>query len=263
MISIEKAIKYSFSQGEWKNKFFILFIIFFFMSGISILLQFVQIPFDILSETKTEFANIIGLINILLSLVSIVTLPLILYIEGYRLKNIKSIVSGNLNLPEHTDIWNTILLGLIKLLISFIYFLPSTIIIAISFFLFIFELTIKEGYISFSPMIITSLVLFIISTILIVFTKIFLEKGATLEYIKTDQISAIFNVVSVFKTSLRYGGLFIQIFIIELLLQFILAFGVIFTICILFISIPFMQTYLTFITAYIEGNIYKEIIDNN
>jgi len=267
MISINKAINYPFSQSDWKKKFFIIFIILFVTTAISATLQLIQLPFEMAAESESEISNIAALGNMSISMiggfVSLITLPFTLYISGYQLKNIKNIVAGKLDLPEHTDIWNTILLGLVRLLISFVYSLPATMIMILSFILFFIELGIKQSDISFSPMVVISIVLFIISILSLIFTGIFLEKSATLEYIKENRISAIFNVIKVFKQSFRHFGKFLQIFFIQLLIAFMTIFVMLFTICIAFISSPFIQTVLIFATAYIEGNIYKEIIDNN
>ncbi len=267
MISITEAIKYPFSKADWKQKVGVIFLVFFILSTITFIVQFfVQMPAEFAAEMDTNnegVAAVASLFSGMISMiVSLVSLPVYAYLNGYNMTNTKNIMNGDNELPVHTDIWNKMLMGLVKVLIGFIYGLPAFILYLGSIVAIIAAVI---SYRTNESMFMTYLIVFGILILIVllyaVFVLPFLDKSATYIYLKTGKIKSILDFKTVFNTVKQNFKAFGYLFLVDILYGIAGIVIILFTLCISFFTAPMYQTSIFFAKAYIDGNVYKSIKD--
>lgn len=267
MISISDALKYPFSKTDWKQKVGVVFLIFFIISSISFVIQFfVQMPAEFAAEMDTNNEGTAAIASIFSSLISMtvsfITMPVYAYLSGYNMTNTKNIMNGDTDLPAHNDIWTRMLMGLVKVLIGFIYGIPAFIIYVGSL---VALFTSIASYESNTPVFTTALIIFIvliiIALIYAVFVLPFLDKAATYQYLKTGTVKSVLDIKTIFNTVKNNFKAFGYLYLIDILYGVAGVVFLIITICVIFFTAPIYQTSIFFAKAYIDGNVYKSIKD--
>ncbi len=267
MGKIEQSLKYIFSTPENKNRILVIFAILFVLSIVSSIVQlFVQLPADFITEVgnNSDARGVVQAFAALVSFgVSIVLLPLSMYVYGYILKVTMEIRNGAETLPAHNDIWDKIKLGGKYFAIQFIYFLPVVIFFVIGAFL-VSSINFGTGQDTNIQAVelIAELIIFFIAAIYIFVLLPLLTSSAIYNMLKTGKFSSIFDLSTIFNNIMINTGQYFYLYGVQVLagLSQILA---ILTICLIFVVQPALQAISLTAVAVIMGNVFKEFDNKN
>jgi hypothetical protein len=266
-MNIDNAIQYPFSIENWKKPFFSIFLMLFLTTGLlnlfSLFGQFGGAAFTESDprEVGPIFILIFGFIMILVLL----SIPVGAYLTGYLLKIYESVRADSKIVPEHKDVFTTIIEGLKLIVIALAYgLLPMMLLIAsLVAVIFGFGLTAATGMeVSGSLGIvigIVGLILFFLTFAFILVLGAVITPAYIYEYLKNRSISDAFNFAAV-KRNVELGWKdFLVAYGLIIVANMVVGFAGAFLFCIGFIAQPLGQTYLLYFQGYMYGQAFRDL----
>ncbi len=265
---IEKAINYPFKDPKWVSKFGIYFGITLGLSIIAGILRLTTNIFSGLSDALPEeyaesFVTIVP--SLMAFFVSIISLPIQLYFQGYQYENMKNVMNGEeYPMPEHNNFgykfrlwWQGFLAHLVPGIVSFVLaMLIITPVTLLSIYIFSND---SEPF----AIIITVIAIIIAVLLLIAVGGFFgwmVHPSITYIFLKDGNLSDVLNInriISIIKKAwvkyLAIYGISIVVSMAGSLLSTILCF-------IGFIVAPFITVMTVFISNHLFGQVFADTL---
>ncbi|HVX92604.1 MAG TPA: DUF4013 domain-containing protein [Candidatus Dojkabacteria bacterium] len=267
MINIDNAINYPFKDKNWKESLGVYFLIVFVMGIVSQMISFFLglssafirslqhysgTPYSQLSNSATSF------------LVSLLLLPITLYLAGYVIDLTRNVMKGNEDTHvKHGKIGDRIQTGLAPFTYGLVLTLTDVLLLLLVFTPTVIATYLQDHY----PMLaVIVLICFAILCILFVLFSVFLlpviYKTMLYIYINEGSISKGFNASKIFEILKTSWKKFYFLYFVDIVIAFI-SFISILSCCLVFIVSPILTSILIFIKADIEGNVFRQINDGD
>jgi hypothetical protein len=127
MFDLNAALKYPYSDKKWASKLGVYFLIAFIVAFIGYLVNGLSSIGDAIKENATNlnadaqmFTSMFALIPYLIQLgISILLIPVNIYLGGYVVETLDRIKDGKEELPEHKNVGHKMKLGLVQMVLGF------------------------------------------------------------------------------------------------------------------------------------------------
>lgn len=269
MFNFEKAIKFPYQNSDWTKTVGVHFIIVTVFALFSFLLQIaLQLPADILSSAALEsemeslrvIASSINLTYLALStMLSLLALPVTIYLSGYIFDVVRHIVyAKDPSITAHGNYALRLKLGLARGIINIGLSLITSLLLIIPVIPSIAAMmTIESNRAVGLGLYFFAVIMFILWLVIATVGRKFAIYSAEHIYL-TEGFSKIFNIKKVFNMIGRNWKLFLNLFIVEVLVQILLTFAFL-LFCMAFFVFPIISASVQFSMAYLYGEVFKKI----
>jgi hypothetical protein len=269
-MNIEAALKYPFTKENWKKPFAVIFGLYFVVLGLPSLIRIPGTLASIFTANNDYLAGPASAAYFTTTFLafglSLLSLPLSVYVAGYLIKIYNSVRHDEEMVPEHTNIGETLINGLKILIVNFVY--AGIPVLVFMFFLAISLISFGVGVgigndSSIGLGVVGGLIsgfLAFLSFLALLAVTVLVVPAVNYEFIRNNNsISAAFDLEKV-REVIKVGAKnFFIGWLVTVAMAMALGVLMLFGFCLAFVLQPAVQAYILFLSGSIYGTIFKEL----